>query len=317
MKRDKKAKTPKPDFSSLPIVEKKDKLDWQNFNLLENLLIFCTVPDRIAPPESGVSFRITNAQEKSVCLLFKIDRNPDPLITNQKLKRPDYLSLFIQDDLLLLTIIEMKGVNENSTERGIEQITTFRDILKQAIKEHCSSKLKFHLQGILLTPYNSTIPFFDINKEAKTGFIILPVQYSHRAELYSYISKINTQADLTSKNQYVNQKITESGSFLIEELLAKRALDQRKQDDYYSQNFFLSKDRQNSYIDYLLPNNKDWITLFTSSEHKKIQLAYSGNDEQASDKENAIPKIQKELEALNLTNIVEIINRSLITKRSS
>jgi hypothetical protein len=64
-----------------------------------------------------------------------------------------------------------------------------------------------------------------------------------------------------------------------------------------------------------LPNNKDWITLFTSSEHKKIQLAYSGNDEQAS--ENAIPKIQKELETLNLTNIVEIINRSLITKRSS
>jgi hypothetical protein len=118
----------------------------------------------------------------------------------------------------------------------------------QSIKKYCSSKLKFHLQGILLTPYNSTIPFFDINKEAKTGFIILPVQYSHRAELYSYISKTNTQADLTSKNQYVNQKITESGSFLIEELLAKRALDQRKQDDYYSQNFFLSKDRQNSYI---------------------------------------------------------------------
>jgi hypothetical protein len=53
-----------------------------------------------------------------------------------------------------------------------------------------------------------------------------------------------------------------------------------------------------------LPNNKDWITLFTSSEQKKIQLAYSSNNEQASDKENAIQKIQKELETLNLTNIV-------------
>ena len=270
MKRDKKAKTLKSDFSNLPIVEKKDKLDWENFNLLENLLIFCTVPDRNAPPESGVSFRITKAQEKSVCLLFKIDRNPDPLITNQQLKRPDYLSLFIQNDLLLFTIIEMKGINKNSTERGIEQITTFRDILKQEIKGHCSSKLKFHLQGILLTPYNSTIPFLDINKEAKTGFIILPVQYSHRAELYSYISKTNMQADLTSKNQYVNQKITESGSFLIEKLLAKRALDQRTQDDYYSQKFFPSKDRHDIYIDYLLPDNKDWITLLANSEQKKI-----------------------------------------------
>jgi hypothetical protein len=134
----------------------------------------------------------------------------------------------------------------------------------------------------------------------------LPVQYSHRAELYSYISKTNTQADLTSKNQYINQKITESGSFLIEELLAKRALDQRKQDDYYSQKIFPSKDRHDIYIDYLLPDNKDWITLFANSEQKKIQLAYSGHENQDS-----IAIIKEEVKSLNLMNIVEIVSRSL------
>jgi len=111
---------------------------------------------------------------------------------------------------------------------------------------------------------------------------------------------------LTSKNQYVNQKITESGSFLIEELLAKRALDQRKQDDYYSQKIFPSKDRHDIYIDYLLPDNKDWITLFANSEQKKIQLAYSGHENQDS-----IAIIKEEVKSLNLMNIVEIVSRSL------
>ena len=90
MKQDNKTKKPKKD-----VPQKKNKLDWQKFNFLENLLIFCTVPARIAPPESGVSFRITKSEENSVCILFKTDRQKDPLVRNQKQKRPDYLSLFI------------------------------------------------------------------------------------------------------------------------------------------------------------------------------------------------------------------------------
>jgi len=314
MKRDKKVKKPKSDFSNLPPVEKKDKLDWQNFNLLENLLIFCTVPERIAPPESGVSFRITKAKEKSICLLFNIDRNSDPLITDPKLKRPDYLSLFIENNLLLFTIIEMKGTNSKSTERGLEQIITFRDILKKQLQEYVPNKLKFYIQGILLTPYNSMIPLREIERQAQTGFIILHLQYEHRAELYHYISRKNKLSDNRSE---ISKKIPESSRLLLEELLAKRALDRRKQDDYYSQNFFLSKDRQNIYIDYLLPNNNDWITLLTDSEQTKIQLAYSRDDEHNAAGKNSIQTIQEELEILHLTNMVAMINRSLITKSSS
>ena len=101
MKQDNKTKKPKKN-----VPQKKNKLDWQKFNFLENLLIFCTVPNRIAPPESGVSFRITKPEKDSVCILFKTDRREDPLVTNQKQKRPDYLSLFIQNGLLGLGIAE-------------------------------------------------------------------------------------------------------------------------------------------------------------------------------------------------------------------
>ncbi|MFM7577742.1 MAG: hypothetical protein ACKO5Q_12485, partial [Microcystaceae cyanobacterium] len=162
--------------------------------------------------------------------------------------------------------------------------------------------------------YNSTIPLFDIEKIAKTGLVILPLQYSHRAELYHYISRKNKLSDNRSE---ISQKIPESSRLLLEELLAKRALDRRKQDDYYSQNFFLSKDRQNIYIDYLLPNNNDWITLLTDSEQIKIQLAYSCDDEHNAAGKNSIQTIHEELEILYLTNMVEMINRSLITKSSS
>ena len=159
---------------------KENKLNWNIFNLLENLLIFCAVPSRRAPKESGVSFYITNPQNEAICLLFQIDRDNkrDPLIREEKIKRPDYLSLFIQNNLLIFTIIEMKGTHEDSTEHGIEQITTFKDILRTAINKCFSKKLKIKLQGILLTPYNASIPLPEIQKQASNDFIILPIQYN-------------------------------------------------------------------------------------------------------------------------------------------
>jgi len=210
----------------------------------------------------------------------------------------------------------MKGTEEKRGKGGIDQIVTLKNKLKEELRTFFPTKLKVHLQGILLTPFGSQSPDKKIIEQKKQGFVILPLQCDRSAELYNYISDPIIEHS-TSVKKYVDLKISESKSFLMEELLAKRALDQRNKDNYDSQKFCQSKDRQDIYIDYLLPNNKDWITLFTSSEHKKVQLAYSSNDEQASDKENAIQKIQKELETLNLTNIVEIINRSLITKRSS
>ncbi|TRV49811.1 MAG: hypothetical protein EWV53_00825 [Microcystis panniformis Mp_MB_F_20051200_S9] len=298
MKQDNKTKKPKKD-----VPQKKNKLDWQKFNFLENLLIFCTVPNRIAPPESGVSFRITKPEKDSVCILFKTDRREDPLVRNQKQKRPDYLSLFIQNGLLLLTIIEMKGTNKNSTSTGIEQITTFRDILKQEIADHVTRKLNYKLQAILLTPYNADIPRKAIAEEAAKGFIILPIQYDSKAELYPYVSKTYRQGDL-SKIHYNHEEHQESDCLLIENLLARQALDKRKEDNYYSCKFTPAKNRQGIYIDYQVSSDQDLITLLTDPQVKKVQLAYCSDDSQSS-----INQIQEEIKNLNLCRMVEMVSR--------
>jgi hypothetical protein len=299
MKQDNKTKKPKKD-----VPQKKNKLDWQKFNFLENLLIFCTVPDRIAPPESGVSFRITKSEENSVCILFKIDRREDPLVRDQNQKRPDYLSLFIQNGLFLLTIIEMKGTNKNSTSTGIEQITTFRDILKKEIAAHATTKLKYKLQAILLTPYNANIPQKAINKEAEKGFIILPIQYNFKAELYPYVSKTYSKADLSKINYIHDEQHQESDCLLIEKLLAKQASDKRKQDNYYLCKFNPTKDRQGIYIDYQVSGDRDLITLLTDPQGKKVQLAYCSDDSQSS-----INQIQEEIKNLNIYGMVEMVSR--------
>ncbi|NCQ94207.1 MAG: hypothetical protein EWV75_11370 [Microcystis wesenbergii Mw_QC_S_20081001_S30D] len=299
MKQDNKTKKPKKN-----VPQKKNKLDWQKFNFLENLLIFCTVPNRIAPPESGVSFRITKPEKDSVCILFKTDRREDPLVRNQKQKRPDYLSLFIQNGLLLLTIIEMKGTNKNSTSTGIEQITTFRDILKQEIADHVTSKLKYKLQAILLTPYNADIPRKAIKEEEEKGFIILPIQYKDKAELYPYVSKIHSKADLSKKNYSHDEQHKESDCLLIENLLARQASDKRKQDNYYSCKFTPAKDRQGIYIDYQVSSDRDLITLLTDPQGKKVQLAYCSDDSQSS-----IDQIQEEIKNLNIYGMVEMVSR--------
>ena len=280
---------------------KENKLNWHIFNLLENLLIFCAVPSRRAPQESGVSFYITNPQDDAICLLFQIDRDDkrDPLIRAEKIKRPDYLSLFIQNNLLIFTIIEMKGTHEDSTEHGIEQITTFKDILRTAINKCFSKKLKIKLQCILLTPYNASIPLPEIQKQASNDFIILPIQYNQKAELYDYISKVNTKRDLVSKSSYIYQKKVESKRFLIEKLLAERGFHKRNEDKYYSENYVPSQDTRGVYIDYLLPNDEDWITLLSDPNQKKIQLALSEQEYQET--------IQKELEILKLTEIINIV----------
>jgi len=178
--------------------------------------------------------------------------------------------------------------------------TEYRYILKEEVIKHCIKTLKIKFQGILLTPYNAQIPSPEIQKQANDNFIILPIKCNQKAELYRYISKLNTKADLQSK--YIHEKLDESVSFFIEQLLAKRALDKRKQDQYYSENYVLSKDRQGVYIDYLLPNNEDWITLLSDPNQKKIQLVLSEQEYQET--------IQKELEILKLTEIINVVLRS-------
>jgi hypothetical protein len=300
MKQDKKKQMKQKTNPAQILKDKKDKLDWQNFNFLENLLVFCTVPGRSVPKESGVHFRITlDSENQAICILFEIDRRNDPLIRNQALKRPDYMSLYLDSNSCICTIIEMKGKNHNSLENGIEQILKLKEILQNEISDYLPSKLKVKYQGILLTPYNSQIPFKKIAELASNGFIILPIQYDHKAELYPYVSKSNKITD-----KYNHQEITESTALLIEEILTTRALPKRVQDEYYSKNFSNTQDREGIYINYLLPNDTDYITLFSNRQFIEINM------QESEDKE----KIKDELILLNLINrlAIKFSNRQIL-----
>ena len=282
MKQDKKKQMKQKTNPAQILKDKKDKLDWQNFNFLENLLVFCTVPGRSVPKESGVHFRITlDSQNKSLCILFEIDRRSDPLIKNRALKRPDYMSLYIDSNSCICTIIEMKGKNHNSLENGIEQILKLKEILQNEISDHLPPKLKFQFQGILLTPYNSQIPSKKIAELVAKDFIILPIQYDNKAELYPYVSKKNKLTEISKK--YNHQEITESTALLIEKILTKRALPKRIPDDYYSSNFLVGNDREGIYINYLLPNDSDYITLLSNTKYTEINMQESKNKEEIKD----------------------------------
>jgi hypothetical protein len=295
MKQDKKKQMKQKTNPAQILKDKKDKLDWQNFNFLENLLVFCTVPGRSVPKESGVHFRITlDSENQAICILFEIDRRNDPLIRNQALKRPDYMSLYLDSNSCICTIIEMKGKNHNSLENGIEQILKLKEILQTEISNHLPSKLEIKYQGILLTPYNSQPPLKKIAEIASNGFIILPIQYNNKAELFPYVSRKNEITEISKK--YNHQEITESTALLIEEILTKRALPKRIPDDYYSSNFLVGNDREGIYINHLLPNDSDYITLLSNTKFTEINM------QESEDKE----KIKDELVLLNLINRLAI-----------
>jgi hypothetical protein len=298
MKQDKKKQMKQKNNIAKIIKDKKDKLNWQNFNFLENMLVFSTMrtmPGRNAPPESGVHFRITlDSQNDAICILFKIDRDHqknDPLIREQTVRRPDYMSLYIDSKSCICTIIEMKGTSSEELKRGIDQIVKLRDILKTEISDHLPTKLKIKFQGILLTPFNSRVPKKEIAEEALKGFIILPIQYKNKAELYPYVSKLNEWRD-----KYNHQEVTESNTLFIEEILTTRALPKRIQDEYYSKNFSNSQDREGIYINYLLSNDTNHITLVSNRQFIKINI------QESEDK----VKIEKELKLLNLIDRLAI-----------
>ena len=306
MKQDKEKQMKQKNNPAQILKDKQDKLNWQNFNFLENMLVFGTMrtmPGRNAPQESGVHFRITlDSQNDAICILFKIDRDHcknDPLIRDQSSKRPDYMSLYIDSNSCICTIIEMKGTSSDELKRGILQIVKLRDILKAEISDHLPTKLKIKFQGILLTPFNSRPPKTEIAEEAAKGFIILPIQYKNKAELYPYVSKLNKQID-----KYNHQEFTESKPLCIEKILTTRSLPKRIPDEYYSKNFSNSQDREGIYINYLLPNDTDYITLFSNRQFIEINM----------EENEYMKKIIEELKLLNLIDrlAIKFSNRQIL-----
>lgn len=276
------------------LANKQDKLNWSEFNFLENLLIFCALPERVVPKESGIHFRITLDQKsgnKEVCILFKIDRKNDPLLQGDSQKRPDYLCFYVSEDACILTIIEMKG--KNHAADSIAQMNNLKERLKQEIEGYFPKKLKIKYQGILLMSHLDQSADQLIVKEAKKGFIILPLEYTNKFELYNYISRINT-FNIGQKERYTHQKIQESESLLIETILTRKALPKRLSN--YSE-----IDRKTQiYIDYLHEDDLTLITLVANNNQIEVRLSSNNNQEQL---QKIIKRLQKDLEGLKLPKI--------------
>ncbi|MCY7376078.1 MAG: hypothetical protein LH472_08920 [Pyrinomonadaceae bacterium] len=244
---------------------KKNKLDWETFTFLENLLVFCLCKNKSVPAESGVKFQINlKENDDSICLLFNTDRRKDSLFRNDEIK-PDYMVLYVKKDLCLCTIIEMKGKTEKGAKHGIDQIKTLHTRLKEEIKNNLPNKFKVKFQAILLTQFNADIPRNLIVQEKSKGLTILPLQYNNRAELFNYISKEN---QITEK--YIHENIKQSGSdFLIEKIFAESALHERIADNFSLANKDKINNGEKIYINYCL-SDQDYAALAIDNAEMKI-----------------------------------------------
>jgi hypothetical protein len=252
---------------------KKDKLDWENFNFLENLLVFCLQDERNAPRESegGVHFRINPKPDREcLCLMFHIDRQKDPLITAQGIKRPDYMVLFVENDSWICTIVEMKGGTERGFRHGVEQIKVMRDRLREELKLN-AAKIKIKFQAIILISINSQIPRKLIEKEEQQGLVILPLQYEHKADLFNYVSKVNRLDE-----RYIHEETRfPRVDSMIETVLMNCALQERIIDNFAASNKAKTSNSEGIYMNYNLPNKDDYAALTIDNTAMKIGVKES------------------------------------------
>ncbi|MCU0682221.1 MAG: hypothetical protein MUF34_08200 [Polyangiaceae bacterium] len=168
---------------------KRDRLDWQRFNFLENLLIFCVQPKRRAQKESGVQFGIrSTARSDGVCLLFQIDRQDDPLMPGDGVK-PDYLVVHVSKQHgCLCTIVELKGKDEKKAEHAIDQIMALWHRLRREVSEHVPGALRGRIryQGLILTPPNVQVPFRKL-EATRQQLVIAVLSYPQTFDLLEYV----------------------------------------------------------------------------------------------------------------------------------
>lgn len=180
---------PKPDSR---LADKRGRINRELFNFLENLLIFRTMPELTVPPESSVKFRITRqASERGVCLLIHIDSQDDPIFESAEV-RPDYLAIYLHGSGCICTIIEMKSKGSRDLKHGLMQIKALADRLRQEFRDCLPPRFRLHIQGVLLCQPNADVPGARMAQMAHEGLTIVPVQSAHRAELFPYISRLNT-----------------------------------------------------------------------------------------------------------------------------
>lgn len=256
-------KLPKEKKSKNPSVA--NKVDFSEFNLLENLLVFCLMKERSVDPENGIHFRISPRDtDKSICLLFKPDRDD---LFEQKKKRPDYMVLHATSGLCLITIIEMKGGKDVSD--AIRQIKELRDKLNTEIRANLPKKFKVKFQAIILHSKISQTPNNQILKESTDEFVIRPVRITQKAELFDYISqkftstepKINTQEQIKNTRQ----------DLFVESVMCQNAQPKRKIDKFCKSNKHIANNRDGIYINYALPKD-NYAALAIDTNKMKIAV---------------------------------------------
>lgn len=250
------------------------QLNWSEFNFLENLLVFCLLSNRSVPKESGISFSITIEEtDASVCLLFRIDRDRDPLVRNPKTPRPDYLALYCCNGTCVLTIIEMKGGKD--TSRALDQIIAFKQILKTEFQKHLPGRFasRVALQGILLHSSQQQVPLERIKRQEKEGFVVLPLGYNQRAELLTYVSKENRLTDSGKLVRYSHYRSRGQGRAFnsLEPILVNGSLHTRIKDEIFRNRFLNHPDRTGVYLNYA-GNDSEYCALIVGDDEAAIAV---------------------------------------------
>ena len=240
------------------------------------MLIFCAQRSLSVPQESGVEFGISKeARSDTLCLLFKIDRGGDELLTGDNQLRPDYLALYKTPSTCVFTIVEMKGRAKSSLEHGLEQIVFLRDRLKREFSEHCPLAANATYQGILLCPYGSQPPnerIRKISEESNGSFRIVPLLYQYKAELFPYISKRNALTD-----RYTHQSLPHSNELTyLERLIVHQALPDREPDaQYHSQ--YRPGSNTGLYINYALSDEREYAAFIANEAGNKVVVKAEGS----------------------------------------
>jgi hypothetical protein len=267
----------------LKVKTKRKELNWGEFNFLENLLVFCLLSGRRVPKETGIGFTLTlDEGDSSLCLLSKIDRDRDPLVRDPQTPRPDYLAFYCSKEACVVTIIEMKAGKD--TVRAFEQIVTLKRILETKFHKHLPGKFvsRVKLQGIMLTSYQQQVPLERIKREEKRGFTILPLRYNQRAELFSYVSKVNKLTDSGKLIRYRHDRGGQGrGLSPLEAILVNGALHTRVRDEILRQNFRAGVGRTGIYLNYARDNGS-YCALIAGNDEAAIACKSGHRDLVAS-----------------------------------
>lgn len=254
---------------------KRDAETAERLTFLEKLVLR-VLPVRQVPAESGVQFAIgSRAKDDGICLVFQVDDRHSPIVKDGP--RPDYLVVHLSRTGCLLTIVEMKGTDGKNLEHGVEQILAFSRLLRAEMTTCLpASWRKVEIQGLLLTPFNSQINRISkrIEDARKQRVEILPVQYSHQAELYPYIS-----APVSRTQRYKHERLPRHSPELnaVEEIIAKGIQDKRIRDAFFNERRGSNEDTL--FLDFRPPgDSKDCLVRLSATTRDVIvRIVPSGN----------------------------------------